>query len=232
MLSIIIPDNLSSHINLYSSKNEADDFSMIKLCKLAIEHHFSSITIPFSQVDNVWKWLEFSNISLIGYINMFNNPLKPNDLFRIIKKNIENGADMTEVILPLYSFDLNLDKSNSILYQYLDVIHEAKVFSPIKIVLETGYIDSIAQINKLIDLFSSFQFDYIKTSSSFHSKYSSLNHLFLFLKHNLYQNFNIDFLFNPNSNNPFIIQDAFRLAENLNIPSLDNLIFSIPFSII
>ncbi len=228
MLSFNVDKNVSHHINLYSNQNDNDDFSMIRLCKTAIEHKFNSISVDINQVENVWKWLEFSNVKLVGIINMLYKPLNTNDLFRVIKKTFESGADIVEVIMPLQFCDIDTENIPYIFKEYLNVISEAKAFNPIKITIETAYIPYISQINNLIDLISQYNIDYIKTSSSFYTKSSSINHLNLFLKKNMIKNYNIDFLFDYNSSYPLIINDAFRLAKNYNIPSIDNFIISCP----
>lgn len=229
MQSFNIPEEIIPFINLYSLKNDTDDFSMIRLCKTAIEKNFLSITVDYSQVENVWKWIERSKVKLVSSINMIENTMSPTVLFKSIKSAFENGADMVEVAMPLEFSNINEENIPSIMIEYLNVIEEANNNRGVKVCMETGYIQYISQIKLLLKLIQKYNINVIKTASSFYkNSFSSLNHLNLILDNIKSINTKIDFLFDVNNSNNFIISDAFRLLQKSKISLENPLIISYP----
>ncbi|MBD5398194.1 hypothetical protein HDR60_01650 [bacterium] len=229
MQSFIIPNEIIPFINLYSLKNDKDDFSMIRLCKTAIEKNFSSITVDMEQLENVWKWVETSNIKLCGSVNMIQNTMSPTVLFKSIKSVFENGADMAEVIMPLEFSNINEEQIPTIMLEYLNVIEEAKNNRVAKVCMETGYITYLSQIKLIIGLMQKYNIDIIKTASSFYKNaFSNLNHLNSILDNVNNINTKIDFLFDVKNSNKFIIDNAFRLLKKSRISLENPLIISYP----
>ena len=58
------------YINLFSGVRDFDDFALIKLCKTAVDNQLGSISVPDKYVENVWKWLELSDVLLNAVINV------------------------------------------------------------------------------------------------------------------------------------------------------------------
>lgn len=228
MQSFIIPQEVIPLINLYSLKKDNDDFSLIRLCKTAIEKNFASITVDMNFVGNVWKWIEHSNVKLVASINMITNMLSPTELFQNIKSVFENGADMVEIVMPLLFSNIDEEKPSDIIKEYLDIITEAKSFKQAKITFETGFIPYVSQIKYLTQLIQKHNIDIIKTASSFYEKASTINHFNLILNNIKNINTKIDFLFDVKSCNKFIISDAYRLVEKSPISERKPLIVSYP----
>ena len=229
MQFIDIAEEIIPCINLYSLRKDTDDFSMIRLCKTAIEHNFQSITIDMDKVENVWPWCESSNVKLIGSINMIHNTMSPTILFKNIKSVFDNGADMVEVVMPLEFSNMNEDNIPSIMNEYLSVIVEAKNFREAKVSIETGYCQYLSQIKLCIDLIQKHHIDIIKTSSSFYlNKFSDIAQLNLILDNIDKRNTKIDFLFDVKTCDKSIVSDAYRLAKKSKISANESLIISYP----
>lgn len=229
MQSFDIAEEIIPCINLYSLRKDTDDFSMIRLCKNAIEHNFQSITIDMAQIENVWPWCESSNVKLIGSINMIHNTMSPTILFKNIKSVFDNGADMVEVVMPLEFSNMNEDNVPAIMDEYLSVISEAKNFKEAKVCIETGYSRYLSQIKLCLNLIQKHNIDIIKTSSSFYlDKFSDISHLNLILDNIDKRNTKIDFLFDVKTSEKSIISDTYRLAKKSQIPADKSLIISYP----
>lgn len=229
MHSFNIPAEAIPFINLYSLKNDNDDFSMIRLCKTAIEKNFASITVDIKQTENVWKWLEASNVKLISSINMIENTMSPTLLFKNIKSSFESGADMVEIAMPLEFSNINEENIPNIMLEYLNVIEEAKNNRMVKVCMEMGYIPYISQVKLLLNLMQKYNTDIIKTSSSFYKdSFSTLNNLNLILDNINKINTKIDFLFDVNNCNQFVINDAYRLIQKSRFSLENSLIISYP----
>ena len=228
MQNFIIPEENLKNINLYSIKKDNDDFSLIRLCKTAIEKGFGSITVDMNYISNAWKWIERSDVKLVAYINMIEKELSPIELFKSIKYVFENGADMVEVIMPLEFSNIDEENVSKLMIEYLDIITEAKSFKEAKVCIETGFSPYLSQIRFLTKLLQKFNIDFIKTASSFYNKASNINHLNLILNNIKNINTKIDFLFDVKRCNKFIINNAFRLVEKSQFIKENPLIISYP----
>lgn len=215
MQSFIISEKNLAFINLYSLKEDKDDLSLVNLCKTAIDKHFGFITVDGAVVENVWKWIEFKDIKLIGSVNMMHQMLTPVKLFQTIKHILNSGADGVEVIFPPYFFDIDMQKIPQEVCDYLTSISEAKSSKTVKITFESGYIGNIGCLKQIVTLLSQYNIDMVKTSSGFYTSSSTIQHLNAILNQASLQNIGVDFSFDISKSNKFVVDDAFRLAKML-----------------
>lgn len=208
------PDNFK-YINLYSSYPIIDEFVQLKLCKTVIDNNLGAITVPDSQVENVWKWLDLSNKQLNAVINNFDGKLSVGDVFRKIKSVFNCGANLVEVILPPFFFDIDIENIPSCVDEYLSAINEAKGIRNVKVSLESSFIKNSYDLKGIVYLLSKYKIDFVKTASGLYTSSSTLPHLNAILEEAKSANVKVDFLFDENLSDTFVIDDAVRLAQSI-----------------
>lgn len=220
------------YINLFSGVRDFDDFALIKLCKTAVDNQLGSISVSDKYVENVWKWLELSDVLLNAVINNFNGKISIDDIFKSIKSLFNRGADLVEVILPPLFFDVDIENIPQQLDEYLLAISEAKGVKKVKLSIESSFIKHSSALKGLVYLFSEYKIDYLKTASGLYSLNSDINQLNAILEEAKSSDVGVDFMFDRTSQNKFIIDDAFRLANFiLGSDSVDEKKFSVSCSL-
>ena len=215
MQEIFLSSQLFSFINLYSSLKEFDDFSLIKLCKTAVDNQVGSISVEEKYVENVWKWLELSDVKLSAVINNFSDNLSVDLLFKKIKNVVSKGADIVEVFLSPLFFDIDFNNTPTSVDEYLLAMVEAKGVKKLKVSIESAFLKYPSKFKEVVSFLSKYDIDFIKTSSGLYSSASTINHLNAILEEALSTDIGIDFLYDRNSTGKFIVDDAYRLSSLL-----------------
>lgn len=213
MQEIFLNPEFFKYINLYSSYPIIDEFMQLKLCKTVVDNNLGAVTVPDTQVENVWKWLDLSNKQLNAVINNFTGKLSVGEVFRKIKSVFNCGANAVEIILPPFFFDIDVENIPSLVDEYLSAISEAKGFKEVKVSLESSFIKNSYDLKGIVYLFSKYQIDFVKTASGLYSSSSTLPHLNAILEEAKSSNVKVDFLFDSNLSDSFVIDDAVRLAQ-------------------
>lgn len=209
------PDDFK-YVNLYANLKDFDDFALIGLCKTAVDNQVGSISVKDDYVENVWKWLELSDVSINAIINNFDGNMSLNDVFRKIKTACNKGADAIEVFVPPFFFDVDVENIPSKMDECLQAISEAKGVKKIKISCETSFLKYPSSLKGVVYLLSKYKIDYLKTASGLYSANSSITHLNAILEEEKSVNsLGVDFLFDNHLANAFVIDDSIRLARNI-----------------
>ena len=222
MQDFFLNSDIYKYINLYSLYRDDDEFLLLKLCKTAVDNNVKSISVLESQVENVWKWLELSDVKLNGIINNFNGLLSVEKTFQKIKNIFNSGADMVEVFLPPAFFDIDIENIPAYVDEYLLAIAEAKGIKNVKVSFESSFVKYSSDLKAIVYLLSKYQIDVIKTASGLYSSNSMLNHLNAILEEAKSSNVQVDFLFDLLKNDKFIIDDSIRLAQSILGDEFDN----------
>ena len=75
MQELFLKQDDFKYVNLYANLKDFDDFALISLCKTAVDNQVGSISVKDEYVENVWKWLELSDVSLNSIINNFDGSI-------------------------------------------------------------------------------------------------------------------------------------------------------------
>ena len=209
------PDDFR-YVNLYANLKEFDDFALIGLCKTAVDNQVGSISVKDDYVENVWKWLELSDVSINAIINNFDGNMSLDEVFKRIKISCNRGADVIEVFVPPFFFDVDVENIPSKMDECLLAISEAKGVKKVKISCESSFLRYPSSLKGIVYLLSKYKIDYLKTASGLYSANSTINHLNAVLEEAKSINkFGVDFLFDNHSSNGFVIDDSIRLARYL-----------------
>ena len=215
-------------LNLYSEGNEFDDFSLINLCKVAVDNGVKSISVPEENVNSVWEWLELSDVKLCAIVNNFSGNMTVEDIFRKIKSVVNNGADVVEIFMPPETFNVDIENITPKLDETLCAIAEAKGIRKAKISMESSFIKNCSMLKGAIYLLSKYKIDILKTASGRFIKNSTLEQLNAILEEAKSSRISVDFMPNLDGENKFIIDDSYRLASCIiGKEDIENLNFSI-----
>ena len=149
------PDDFK-YVNLYANLKDFDDFALIGLCKTAVDNQVGSISVKDDYVENVWKWLELSDVSINAIINNFDGNMSLNDVFRKIKTACNKGADAIEVFVPPFFFDVDVENIPSKMDECLQAISEAKGVKKVKISCETSFLKYPSSLKGVVYLLSKY----------------------------------------------------------------------------
>lgn len=204
------------YVNLCLDLNGFDDTSLISVCKAAVDSNLYSVTVPFDKVSNVWAWLEHSDVKIISVCNNFYGKYSLEQLYKNIKESFLLGADIVDVILPPVMFDLKNDSLLPLVDEYLKAIVGAKTSKSklIQVSIESSFISNISIIVKVVELFEKYGIDIIKTSSGLYLPSSDLKYLYVILETIQGKNIGVNFLFDGNSKDKFILDDVARLYQS------------------
>ena len=203
-------------VNLYANLKEFDDFALISLCKTAVDNQVGSISVKDEYVENVWKWLELSDVSINSIVNNFDGEMSLNDLFLRIKNSCNMGANVVEVFLPPYFFDVDVENIPVKVDEYLCAISEAKGVKKIKISCESSFFKYPSLLKKIVYLLSRYDIDYLKTASGLYPKNSTISQLNAILEEvKGVEQLGVDFLFDNYLSDGFVIDNSIRLAGRL-----------------
>ena len=204
------------HINLYANLKEFDDFALIGLCKTAVDNCVGSISVKDEFVENVWKWLELSDVKISSVVNNFDGKMSLDEMFRRVKSSCNKGADMIEVFMPPYFFDVDIENIPLKVDEYLNAISEAKGVKKIKISIESSFFRYPSLLKGIVYLFSQYGIDYVKTASGLYTANSTINSLNAILEEaKSYDDMGVDFLFDNYLSDGFVIDNSLRLAKLL-----------------
>ena len=216
MQELFLKQNDFKYVNLYANLKDFDDFALISLCKTAVDNQVESISVKDEYVENVWKWLELSDVSLNSIINNFDGSITLDEMFRRIKTSCNRGADAIEVFLPPFFFDVDIENIPAEMDEYLLAISEAKGVKKVKVSCESSFLKHPSNLKAIVYLLSKYKIDYLKTASGLYSENSSINHLNAILEEAKSSTaLGIDFLFDNHLSNAFVIDDSIRLAGRL-----------------
>ena len=209
------PDDFK-YVNLYANLKEFDDFALIGLCKTAVDNQVGSISVKDDYVENVWKWLELSDVSINAIINNFDGNMSLDEVYRRIKTSCNKGADTIEIFVPPFFFDVDVENIPSKMDECLLAISEAKGVKKVKVSCESSFLKYPSTLKGIVYLLSKYKIDYLKTASGLYSSNSTINHLNALLEEAKSVNsLGMDFLFDNHLSNPFVIDDSIRLARCL-----------------
>ena len=209
------PDDFR-YVNLYANLKDFDDFALIGLCKTAVDNKVGSISVKDDYVENVWKWLELSDVSINSIVNNFDGNMSLDEVFRRIKTSCNRGADVVEVFVPPFFFDVDVENIPSKMDECLQAISEAKGVKKVKISCESSFLRYPSNLKGVVYLLSKYKIDYLKTASGLYSANSSINHLNAILEEVKSTSYlGVDFLFDNHSSDGFVIDNSVRLARLL-----------------
>lgn len=218
-------------VNLYSRGKEFDDFSLINLCKIAVDNQVKSISVPAKNVDNVWEWLELSDVELCAVIDNFSGEQSEEDMFRRVKSVVNNGADIVEILLPPETFNVDVENIPPKLDDVLCAITEAKGIKKVKFSIESGFIRNCSMLKGVVYLLSKYKVDMVKTASGKWLENSTIEQLNTILEEAKSSQVGVDFMVDLNKGNKFVMDDACRLAKYIfDENDLKNIGFSISLS--
>ena len=214
MQDFILNRDFWSSVNLFSETRKFDDFSLISLCKMAVDNRVFSVSVPAENVDSVWEWLELSDVKLCAVINNYMGKMSVEDMFRRIKAVVNNGADIVEVALPKETFDVDVENIPPQLDDMLCAISEAKGVKKIKVTMETAWMKNSSKLKGVIYLLSKYKVDIVKTASGNWEENSRLEHLNAILEEAKSSGLAVDFIpeLYMDKSNKFIFDDAGRLG--------------------
>ncbi len=204
------------YINLYANLKEFDDFALIGLCKTAVDNQVGSISVKDEYVENVWKWLELSDVSINSVINNFDGNMSLDEVFRRIKTSCNRGADTIEVLVPPFFFDVDVENIPAKMDECLQAIIEAKGVKKVKISCESSFLKYPSTLKGVVYLLSKYKIDYLKTASGLYSSNSTINQLNAILEEAKSSTFlGVDFLYDNHLSGGFVVDDSIRLAGKL-----------------
>ncbi|MBR1544860.1 MAG: hypothetical protein IJ638_02875 [Alphaproteobacteria bacterium] len=204
------------YINLYANLKDFDDFALIGLCKTAVDNQVGSISVKDDYVENVWKWLELSDVSLNSIVNNFDGNMSLDEVFKRIKTSCNRGADAIEVFVPPFFFDVDIENISSKMDECLQAIAEAKGVKKVKISCESSFLKTPSNLKGIVYLLSKYKIDYLKTASGLYSSNSTINHLNAIMEEEKSTpSLGVDFLFDNHLSSAFVIDDSIRLAGSL-----------------
>ena len=213
MRDYILTQEFWNMVNLYSKGVEFDDFSLINLCKMAVDNQVQSISVPAENVDNVWEWLELSDVELCAVINNFSGEHSVEEIFRKIKTVVNKGADVVEVLLPPETFNVDVENIPPKLDENLCAITEAKGVKKVKVSMESGFIRNCSVLKGVVYLLSKYKIDMVKTASGRWMENSTIEQLNTILEEAKSSRVGVDFMVDMDKGNKFVMDDACRLAN-------------------
>ncbi|MDR2934131.1 MAG: hypothetical protein LBU68_02515 [Rickettsiales bacterium] len=140
-----------------------DEQKMLKICEIASRLHIKTMTVHYTFVEHIWKWVEKKNIKICAFIDcdlFFENGIfNFARMFSAVKNSFQNGANFIDIKLP----------KNADIYEILKIATNAVdgKNSAIKITVQPeGYSKSI-QIKDFMKKMQALKFFNFKTADFF-----------------------------------------------------------------
>ncbi len=155
----------------------ADDFKA--LCAEAVEHGFYSVCVPSWAIDLAVSETEDSDVRVCTVVGF---PLGSSDADSKryeTEMAVDLGAHEIDTVINL---GMVKDKADALIQRELRDIVEAADERPVKVILETGYLEN-EEIIRVVEIFKKTGAHFVKTSTGFGPRGASLEDVRLLREH-------------------------------------------------